>query len=223
MNKKRQIQECILNIDMTCRNMYFSYQEIQKLKIPVDSVIYSDLIRYNYIQLCSILDEFVILSGQAKDDLYLRDTLYVLSPALKAINKYTGIRKARNYMLAHFNRDKKNNFYPWWFALKGLKLPRTYKEINQIFVWLHSINSIIVTRYCDELKEISNSSKKDVDEYFNWIESEEAAALTNPTPLDEIYSDIEVRMREKNIPHLIVDPAMTELIQYIRKKNEQAG
>lgn len=104
-----KIQECIFNIDMVCRSMYLSYEEIGSLKLSPKSAIYGDVLRYRYIQLCTILDEFEILHGIAKNDPYLRDTLFVISPVTKALSKYNGIKRARNTMLAHFNRDKKSN------------------------------------------------------------------------------------------------------------------
>jgi hypothetical protein len=198
--------------------MYLSYLDIKKFKISLSSPIYGDMIRYSYIQLCSILDEFIILNNLAKDDEYLRDTLYVVSPALKAINKYNGIRKARNIMLAHFNRDKNANFNPWWIAMKDLKLPSTQNEVNQIYTWLHIINGIIVGRFIKELTEISKTSKTEVDHYFNWVKLQEEIALKTQTPLDTVYQDVELRMKEKNIEKIIIDPVMTDLLASLNRK-----
>lgn len=215
MATRTEIKECVMNIDMTCRSMYLSNRDVRVLKIPTKSTVYGDMVRYSYIQLCSILDEFEILNRYAKDDFYLRDTLYVISPALKAINQYTGIRKARNNMLAHFNRDKSGKFLPWWSCLKELKLPRTQVEILQIYVWLHVINSILSTRYLSELEEMSTLYKPDVDLYFQGVEKQEVDAIKNPTPLDSIIDEVDKRMVEKNIGLLTVDPIMTELYAHL--------
>lgn len=211
----KKIQECIMNIDMMCRSMYLSYVDTIKLKIPKKSVIYADMVRYSYIRLCSILNELSILNRLAKTNDYLKDTLYVASPATRALNKYTGIRKARNFLLAHYNRDKSGNFFPWWKALKNLKLPRTHKEVKQIYVWLHLINGIIITRYSDELKEIFAKSRSEFKSYNDWMVEQENDAVANPTPFDNIEIEVEKRVKEKNIGDIEIDPIMTDLIKYI--------
>ncbi len=216
--EKRKIQECILNIDMTCRSMYAANIERIKLNIPKDSVIFMDSIRYAYIQLCTIQDELNILNRIAKNNNYLRDTLYIISPASRALNKYTGIRKARNFMFAHFNRDKKKNFSPWWKELKGLKLPRIKNELSQVFTYLQMINGIIVTRYYEDLKEISLLAKIEVDEYFEWVEIQENEAMINKTPFDDINIEIEERMKAQNMSEIVIDPFATELIELIGNK-----
>ena len=89
--------------------MFTAYYDKINLSIPKNSVIYTDSIRYSYIQICIILDELEILNGLAKNDEYLKDTLYVISPAVRALKKFTGLKKARNYIFAHFNRSKKKS------------------------------------------------------------------------------------------------------------------
>lgn len=216
--EKIKIQECILNIDMLCRSMYAANFDRIQLKIPVESVIYMDSIRYSYIQLCTILDEIDILNRYAKGDSYLKGTLYVVSPAIRAMKKFTGIRKARNYMLAHFNRDKKGNFYPWWKALKEMKLPRIKTELSQIYTYLHIINGIIVTRYYQELKEFSHTSGVEVESYFNWVKEQEELAINNPTPFDNIESEIEKRMSEMDISGIAEDPFIRAVNKHLKIK-----
>ena len=204
---------------MTCRSMYHSNKDIVNFNIPRSSVIYGDMIRYSYIQLCSILDEIVVLNRLGKDNEYLKDTLYIISPVTRAINQYSGIRKARNFMLAHFNRDKKRNFHPWWKALKGLKLPRTQKEIQQIQKWIHLINGILVTRYYEELKEISKTAEDEIKSYSVWMFEEEKKVSENPTPFDSIENQVAIRMEEKGVKEIMVDPSFTDIIEYIQNKN----
>ena len=182
----RILQECILNIDMTCRSLYAANIERIKFKIPKSSVIFMDSIRYSYIQLCTIQDELKILNGLAKNDEYLKNTLYIISPAARALNKYTGIRKARNVMFAHFNRDRNDNFTPWWKELIGLKLPRFKDELVHIMTYVQLINGIIVTRYYEQLKEISKEVEKEVNEYFEWIKIQEKDVLENLTPFANV-------------------------------------
>lgn len=198
--------------------MYLSYQDIKKLKIPLNSVAYADMLRYAYIQICTILDEVAILNKSAKSNMYLRDTLYIVSPALKAINKFSGIRRARNFMLAHFNRDKKGNFFPWWVALRETKLPRTQREINQLYAWLNLVTIILVTRYREDIEEISDQHRQEVDDYSKWAVLEENNASIKETPFDNIKDEIERRMNEIGVTQLIIDPDMKELVGYLRNK-----
>lgn len=210
LNKEinNKIQYSILNIDMICRSMFQSYQDTINLKIPLNSVVYGDMTRYSYIQFCLIFDEIETLNGLAKDDEYLKDTLYVISPAIKAMNKFSGIRKARNIMLAHFNRDKKGNFLPWWVALRDLKLPRTLKEVKQIYLWLQIVNTIIATRYRNELLEITNKVRDDVKSYFNWAVEQENFSIENPTLLDNVEEEVKIRIHELGIENLNIDPVI---------------
>ncbi|WP_409415774.1 hypothetical protein [Flavobacterium sp. PS2] len=213
-----KIQECLLNIDMLCRSMYLSQEESVDLKIPINSNIYADLIRYSYIKLCTILDEFEILNGIAKNDEYLRDTLYIISPVMKALRQYTGIKRARNYMLAHFNRDKKRNFLPWWIAMKNLKLPRTHAEIEDIYKHLHLMNAFIVARYYEELEDISKRVKPDFDSYGEWMREQELIN-SEKSEFDLIANEVQKRLVEKGIAdQLIIDPVMTKVIERINKQ-----
>lgn len=205
---------------MTCRCLYAANIERIKFKIPKGSVIFMDSIRYSYIQLCTILDELKILNGIAKNDEYLKDTLYIISPASRALNKYTGIRKARNVMFAHFNRDRRNNFTPWWKELIGLKLPRFKDELVHIMTYLQLINGIIVTRHYEQLKEISLEAEKDVSDYFKWVETQEKEVLANLTPFANVDKEVEKRMSEHNMTEIVIDPFATELIELIKSKSE---
>lgn len=216
--KNIKIQECLLNIDMICRSMYLSQEESIDLKIPRNSTIYADLLRYSYIQLCTILDEFEILNGLAKNDEYLQDTLYVISPVMRALRQYTGIKRARNYMLAHFNRDKKRNFSPWWIAMKNLKLPRTHKEIEDIYKHLHLMNAFIVARYYEDLEHISKNVKPDFEAYFKWM-LEQESIISNENHFNLIADDLQKRLIEKGIAdQLILDPVMTKVMERINKQ-----
>lgn len=221
INTSLQIKECILNVDLICKNMYLTHKDIKKYNLSSESHILGDIIKYQYIQLCCIKDEINILHRIAKNDIYLRDTLYVISPALRSLKKYNGIRKARNQMLAHYNRDENKTFKPWWTSLKGLKIPRTFNEFNQIFNWLHVINSILVTRYYSELKEISEMSKIGVENYNNYIVNKEMNTLKKPISFDNIVHQVLAKMKEKSISDKwIFDPMMTELHNLLLKHNK---
>lgn len=203
---------------MICRSMYLSYEESVSLNISKDSPLYADLLRYRYIQLCTILDEFEILNGLAKNDEYLKETLYVISPVTRALSQFTGIKRARNYMLAHFNRDKKKNFHPWWIALKNLKLPRTQKEINDIYKYLHIMNAFIVCRYYEDLKDITTRIKPDYDSYFKWLSEQDKNIDYNKSIFDSVTQEVYKKMADKGISdQVILDPIMTKVMDRINQ------
>lgn len=217
MNKtsETKIVECIFNIDMICRSMYQSYEDCITLQIPKETVLYSDLLRYSYLQLCIILDEFEILNGLAKDNQYLKDTLYVVSPIAKALNKYSGIRKARNYLFAHFNRDRKGNFEPWWIVLKDAPLPRTKKEIELVYTWLHLLNAFLVTRYYEEYSKMTKLIEPDFFSFVDWSKSKEQEVAII-TPFDSLPEEMKKRFIEKDIEDkLILDPIMSRVLKHL--------
>lgn len=72
------------------------------------------------------------------------------------------------------------------------------------------INSVLVTRYYYELKEISDESRKDVAEYEKWARQEEVEAINNPGPLESIFEEVEKRGFEKDIKVLNLDPIMVD-------------
>jgi len=199
-NKK--ITECVFNIDVLYRELEENLMRFHKMKLGLDHPHHAAVLRYNYIQVCSILDELDILHGEAKSDNYLKDTLYVLSPALKKLKQFNGLKRARNTFLAHFNRDKKKQFYPWWKSLKGLRLPRNPNEVRQLYALIYIINSLLVSRYYDELKEISIQFKDEEKEYFKWVETEEEKVKNEPNNLDDIKEETHRRFIEKDFKNV---------------------
>jgi hypothetical protein len=208
---KVKIQECIFNIDVLYRELEENLKTFHKMKLGLDHPHHAALLRYNYIQICSILDELDILHSEAKSDEYLRDTLYVLSPAIKKVKRFTGLKRARNTFLAHFNRDKKKQFSPWWKSMKGLRIPRTANEIRQLYALMYVINSLLVSRYYDELREVSIQFRQEENDYFKWVESEEEKAKTEPNNIDDIKEETHRRFIEKNFKHVRMQepPPMT--------------
>lgn len=201
---KKKISECVFNIDVLYRELEENLRRFHQMKLGLDHPHHSALLRYNYIQFCSMLDELEILHGIAKMDDYLRDTLYVLSPAIKKVKRFTGLKRARNTFLAHLNRDKKKQFYPWWESLKGLRLPRTDNEVRQLYSLLYIINSLLVSRYYTELKELSIQFKEDEKEYFKWVDTEEEKAKNEPNNIDDIRDEMEKRFNEKDFKHIVM-------------------
>jgi len=206
-----RIQECIFNIDVICRSMFAATVERKDLGVPKSSVMYSDSVRYSYIQVCIILDEIDLLHNLAKDDQYLKDTLYIISPIVRAIKKFTGIRKARNSVFAHFNRDsKKKEFYPWWKALREMKLPRAKIEQDIMHVALMAINSTLATRYYDDLKEFSIKSYEEMKSYEKWDMEQKENLNAIPNVFKEPMMELQKRGIEKKMDGFIIDPFILE-------------
>jgi hypothetical protein len=215
-----KIQECILNIDMVCRNIYLSYEESVGLKLSRESTIWADLLKYRYIQLCTILDEIEILHSLANEDSYLKDTLYVISPVTKALSQFNGIKRARNFMFAHYNRDKKKQFYPWWISMRNLKVPQTQQEVSDIYKYLHIMNAFLVARYYYDLNEIIERTRPDYELFFK-LNSEKIRNSNSESIFENINKEVEEKMIERGISNqLILDPVMTNLMTRINKSQE---
>jgi hypothetical protein len=190
------------------------------LDLTSDSIIYRDTIRYRYIQLCSILDEIEILHSLAKNDDYLRDTLYTISPIIKSLNQYTGLKRARNSMFAHFNRDKKKQFYPWWIVLKDLKLPTTSIEISDIYKFLQMMNTMIISRYHADLTEIVERTRPDYDLYMK--ESRKATQNNNESMFEKVMEEVGKKMIERGVDNeLVFEPIINDINYRLeqRRKN----
>ncbi|MBK7959630.1 MAG: hypothetical protein IPK03_17025 [Bacteroidetes bacterium] len=130
--------------------------------------------------------------------------MWSISPILKALKSYDGIKKGRNALFAHYNRDKNNNFYPWWRSLNGVNLPRTVSEIVFINSAIGSIRAILVSQYQNELLEIKKSLKLEVDDYLKYVESQEALAPEKLKELNKLIDEVRERIIQKNITILAV-------------------
>lgn len=145
------------------------------------------------------------------EDNYLKDTLYIISPIIKALNQYSGLKRARNYMFAHYNRDKKKQFYPWWLALKNLKLPLASTEITDIYKNLQIMNTLIVTRYYADLDEIINRTRPDFNSYMNQSRKATENNDTQST-FNSVMEEVEKKMIEKSVDNqLIYDPVVSDI------------
>ena len=200
---------------MLCRHIYLNTSEVRKLKIPSTNLISVDITRLNYIKICSILDELTILNKYAKDDNYLKDTLYIIAPLSRALKKYTGFRKGRNSIYAHFNRNKKNEFYPFWKVFENSNFPKTEMETNKVYTYLHGISGILVTRYYDEFMDYSDIQSKDLELFKEW-QNQQILISPDSDYYSEIDIEIDKRMKEYDMKGIIVDPIMEDLIKYFK-------
>jgi len=203
---------------MLCRGIYASEFEIKKYKIPNQNLIKVEITRFNYIKICSILDELDILNSYAKNDEFLKGTLYVVAPAIRAIKTYTGFRKTRNSIYAHFNRDKRKKFYPFWKVFRDAKIPFSKSELDSVYSYLHGINGILVTRYYDDFNQFSEIASDELISFQSWLNAAERKS-PEKSYYESINSEIEKRMKEKKIDGIIVDPFMTEIIKRAKRVN----
>lgn len=195
MDKK--IIEAVLNIDWISIEIMNRFKDLQSYKIPRNSDLTKTVLNYNFIQICSLFDEIEIINSYSKSNESIRDIMWCISPLLKEIKAFTGIRKARNSIFAHYNRDRNNNFKPWWRALKEVHVPRSPDEIVFITTSLRAIRSIFVSRFINEVKELKASLKLEVAEYFEHIKSKELL-LEIPNGIN-LVKQVQARLDEKNI------------------------
>ncbi|MBK9670903.1 MAG: hypothetical protein IPP56_16440 [Bacteroidetes bacterium] len=197
MDKK--LLECILNIDMLTTEMMDSIHGLYKHKIRQEEPILKTVVKYDYILICSFMDELDIINSYAKDNALIKDIMWCISPLLKVLRSYDGIRKGRNALFAHYNRDKKNNFFPWWRSLNGVKLPRTINEIAFLNAILGCIRAVLVSQYIDEVEELKRKYKNEVDDYLKYVENQENIALQGQLNTDVLIKEVDRRTKEKNI------------------------
>ncbi len=168
-SKLTQLQECLINIDMLARNILDVIAELNKQKILPTNVIFKIVNRYNFIQFCSFLDELNHLGKLAKNDQYLKDTLYIIAPIHRTLKKWNGIRDIRNKMYAHLNRDNSGNFYPWWITMKDIRIPKTFHENIIVASLFLMIQKVLLSRYYDLFNEGHLKIKDEYADSLNQI------------------------------------------------------
>jgi hypothetical protein len=195
----RKLLESILNIDMITDELMNSVRDIYKYKISHEHQITKSILKYNYILVCSFLDELDIVNSFSKENDLIKDIMWSISPLRRAINEYNGIKKGRNAYFAHYNRDQNNNFYPWWRSLHGVKLPRTIKEIVFLHSVLASIRAILKSQFLIELNQIKSEFQPEVDGYIKFVIEQEQTALQKADNVKELVDEVEKRLTSKNI------------------------
>ena len=178
--------------------MQFAHKEFRETQLNKKSFLFGRMQRYDYLSICSILEELITLNTLAKEDEYLKETIYLYTPAYRAIKKYKGIKTLRNKLVAHFNRNENKTFKPYWENMMELNIPITNKEMDRFNYWLWYINSILVTRYFDKLRSISIDYSKSSNEYTSWLKRNEEKNI-NMTAFSNVTEEIQKRLKEKNI------------------------
>lgn len=197
MNER--LLESILNIDMLTDELTHSVKDIFTFKIPHDHQITKSIIKHNYILMCSFEAELDIINSFSKENILIKDIMWSISPLLRLVKEYTGIKKGRNAYFAHYNRDRKDQFYPWWRSLHGVKLPRTIKEIVFLHSVFESIRAILKSQFITELEGLKRQYKSEVDDYFEYVKKQEDIAILKPDGIKDLVIEVDNRLKEKNI------------------------
>jgi hypothetical protein len=197
-----EFQKCLINIRWIFIEMYLDYQETKNIQTSNRNYLIAKVSKYGFIQICSFLEEYDILNRLSQDNETLRDTLYVCAPVVRNLKKYDGLKRMRNLMLAHVNRDKLGNFKPWWNELKGLRKPSTEKDINEVYESLAFIVDILGVRHKKEWDEAIPYLEESVKLYMIEDAQVQLDRMKQEKTIAEINADVLKRMKEKGIPPL---------------------
>src|SRR5258706_11289414 len=142
-----KVHECLLNLNIRIINIQEVRLELLKLKIPFESPVYHDIMLNSFVKIASVNDELSRLNHMCKDNQYLRDVFYCLEPLLRVVNSYEGgVRSWRNSIVAHLNRDKMQQFKPFWGRLEGI-VPLDANELNLLWEVLDMVRVILLNRF----------------------------------------------------------------------------
>jgi len=197
-----EFQKCLINIKWIFTEMYFDYQDTKDINTSNSNYLLAKVSKYGYIQVCSFLEEYEILNRLSKNNNDLRDTLYVCAPIVRNLKKYKGLKKMRNLMLAHVNRDKLKNFKPWWNELKGLRKPIHKEDINELYESLAFIVDMLNVRHKKEWEEAIPYLEKSLKQYIKEDAELQNKLKRKEKTMKEINAEVLKRMKEKNISPL---------------------
>lgn len=157
-----------------------------------DNYILHQLMKYCFIQICIVLEEWKKLESLSENNLKLKNTLRIVEPLLKEVKTWAGLKKFRNTLLAHFGRDFKDNFVPYWRALNGQKRPTTHYDFNFINSAILAANMALVKRHEADLViaiKVLEADRRQYEANFtdksNSIKSEEEYKLRK----DKLWGD----------------------------------
>lgn len=197
-----EFQKCLINIKWIFSEMYFDYQDAKNIESNNKNYLIAKASKYGFIQICSLLEEFEILNRLSQNDEVLKDTLYVCAPVIRNMKKYKGLKKMRNLMLAHVNRDKLKNFKPWWDELKGLRKPIHKDDINELYESLAFIVDMLSVRHKKEWENAMPYLDNSIRQYMSEDAELQIAIKKREKTMNEINSEVLKRMKEKNITPL---------------------
>ncbi len=197
-----EFQKCLINIKWIFSEMYFDYQDAKNIESNNKNYLIAKVSKYGFIQICSLLEELEILNRLSQNDEVLKDTLYVCAPVIRNIKKYKGLKKMRNLMLAHVNRDKLKKFKPWWNELKGLRKPIHKDDINELYESLAFIVDMLSVRHKKEWENAIPYLDNSIRQYMSEDADLQIKMKKREKTMKEINSEVLKRMKEKNIAPL---------------------
>lgn len=193
-----QILETIYNYDAIVRNIQQVKLEAKKANLTSKTILGGDLELYSYVKICNAYQEIDLMHRYAKDNQLLFNILYGLKPLLKIINEYkTGIKNMRNGVLAHFNRDSKGNFAPFWQLFTRSKLPQENGELDLIYSCLDILRVVLIQYFEPQLRP--HFEKLDEDMKQRFAEWKASLTATPKKDLGSVKSEINKRFAEKGL------------------------
>ena len=196
-----EFQKCLINIKMIFGEMYLDFQDTKNIQTS-NNYLTAKVTKYGYIQVCSLLEEFEILNRLSQYDERLKDTLYVCAPVIRNLKKYKGLKKMRNIQLAHFNRDKLQNFKPWWNELKGLRKPIHKDDIDELYESLGFVVDMLSIRHEKEWNQAIPYLEHSLQQYMKEDAEFQIEMKKEEKSMTEINAEVLKRMKEKNITPL---------------------
>jgi hypothetical protein len=193
-----EILETIYNFDSIVRNIQQIKLEAKKANLTSQSLLGGDIELYSYVKICNAHHEIELMHKYAPNNQMLFDILYALKPLLKIINEYkTGIKRMRNGILAHFNRDSKGNFVPYWQLFTRAKLPQEPGELDLIYSCLDIFRVVLVDHFEKDLIPFYTSIDEELTLRFaEWKNS------LGPIPTKDLIGvkeEINKRLAEKGL------------------------
>src|SRR5215212_1378212 len=141
----RKILEAIYNFDSIVRNIQQVKLEAKQANLTSKSYLGGDVELYSYVKICNAYREIEQLQKLCASNELLLNVMYGMKPLLKIVHEYkTGIQNMRNGALAHFNRDSKGNFSPYWQLFTRAKLPQEPGELDLIYSCLDILRVVLI-------------------------------------------------------------------------------
>jgi len=164
------LEESLFIIDWLSEHIHSTMESFNAQPVR-DEWVGQQLMKYSWLQICVIMQEWEKLEGQGRDDAYLRNTLKMASPCIRELRRWTGMHKLRNTVIAHFGRDEDGVFEPYWRRLTGLKFPTTNRDMSFLIALTLTAGKVIQARYPKEIQRVKQilftDRQKHVSAMFN--------------------------------------------------------
>jgi hypothetical protein len=183
-NQIALLYKAILSIDSNLENYNPILSEFDE-KRTLEKVAIPGLLHNIYILSCSYLDEWNKHLTQYKYSEYaskIEHLKKVTKPALKKINKWSGLKSLRNVVFAHNLRDKKGKSI--FTTDKKLKFvfPMSYSEASLLVQLINIITEELYNSFSDITIDINKSILDSLEICINQIDTNKELQLI----IDEI-------------------------------------